>query len=71
MASLHLWNLYLCFMGHFSINIIVLVVVLFLEVENFLICEEDVFLPVLGGSLEPLCSRPSDLLQSRSKEVSL
>jgi hypothetical protein len=48
------------------------VVVLLLEGEDFLICEEDVFTPVLGLTLEELlCSCPSDLLQSGSKEVSL
>jgi hypothetical protein len=59
-------------MGRLSINLIVLVVVLLLDVEDFLIHEEDVFIPVLGMSLEEtLCSCPPDLLQSRSKEVSL
>jgi len=53
-----------------SINL-VLVVTLLLDGENFLILEEDVFVPVLSVPLEEtLCSCPSDFLQSRSKEVS-
>jgi len=57
--------------GHLSINL-VLVVILLLNGENFLVHEEDVFMPVLRMPLkETLCSCPSDLLQSRSKEVSL
>jgi hypothetical protein len=57
---------------HLSINLVVLVVVLLLDGKDFLICEEDVFMPVLGVPLvETLCSCPSDLLRSRSKEVSL
>jgi hypothetical protein len=48
------------------------VFVLLLEGEDFLILEEYIFRPVLGMPLEGLlCSCPSDLLQSRSKEVSL
>ena len=43
--------------------LVVLVVVLLLDGEDFLICEEDVFMPVLGVPLEEtLCSCPSDLL---------
>jgi len=58
--------------GHFSINLVVLVVLLLLDGEKFLICEEDVFVPILSVPLEEtLCSCPSDLLQNRSKEVSL
>jgi len=54
--------------GRFSINLVVLVVILLLDGEKFLIREEDVFVPVLGMPLEEtLCSCPSDLLQSRSK----
>jgi len=72
MASLHPRNVFLHLMGRLSINLIVLVVVLLLDGEDFLIHEEDVFIPVLGMSLEEtLCSCPSDLLHSRSKEVSL
>jgi hypothetical protein len=57
--------------GLLSINLLVLVVILLLGGENFLVREEDVFVPVLGVPLEEtLCSCPSDL-QSRSKEVSL
>ena len=55
-----------------SINLVVLLVTLFLNSEKFLVREEDVFVPVLNVPLEEtLCSSPSDLLQSRSKEVSL
>jgi len=72
MASLHPWNLLLCLTGCLSINILILVVVLLLDGEDFLICEEDVFMPVLGVPLEEtLCSCLLDRLQSRSKEVSL
>jgi hypothetical protein len=56
----------------FSINLVVLAVVLPLKGEDFLICEEDVFVPVFSLTLEePLCSCPSHLLQSGNKEVSL
>jgi hypothetical protein len=55
-----------------SINLVVLAVVLLLKGEDFLVREEDVSVPVLGLTLEePICSCPSDLLQSGSKEVSL
>jgi hypothetical protein len=58
--------------GHLSTNLVVLVVILLLNGEKFLIHEEDVFMPILRMPLEEmLCSCPSDLLQSRSKEVSL
>ena len=58
--------------GTLSINRVVLVVILLLDGEKFLVHEEDVFMPVLNVPLEEtLCSCPSDLLQSRSKEVSL
>jgi hypothetical protein len=58
--------------GRLSINLIVLVVILLLDGKNFLIREEDVFVPVLSVPLkEMLCSCSSDLLQSRSKEVYL
>jgi hypothetical protein len=58
--------------GRLSTNLVVLVVKLLLESEKFLVREEDVFVPVLGVPLEEtLCSCPSDLLQSRSKEASL
>jgi hypothetical protein len=47
--------------GRLSINLVVLVVTLLLDGENFLICEEYVFVPVLGVPLEEmLCSCPSD-----------
>jgi len=55
-----------------SINLVVLVVITFLDGETFLVREEDVFVPILSVPLEEkLCSCPSDLLHSRSKEVSL
>ena len=58
--------------GLSSINIVVLVVIMLLDGERFIIREEDVFMPVLSVPLEEtLCSCSSDLLQSRSKEVSL
>jgi hypothetical protein len=53
------------------INLVVLVVVLLLDGEDFFV-HEDVFVPILSVSLEEmLCSCPLDLLQSRSKDVSL
>ena len=55
-----------------SINLVVLVVILLLDVEQFLAPEEDVFVSVLSvPQEETLCSCPSDFLQSRIKEVSL
>jgi hypothetical protein len=58
--------------GHLSINLVVLVVILLLNGENFLIREEYVFVPVLIVPLEEMrCFCPSDFLRSRSKEVSL
>jgi len=72
MASLHPWNILLHLTGCLSINLVVPVVVLLLDGEDFLVCEEDVFMPVLCMPLEEtLCSCPSDCLQSRSKDVSL
>jgi len=54
-----------------SINLVVMVVILLLDGENFLV-HEDVFVPVLSVPLEEtLCSCPLDFLQNRSKEVSL
>jgi len=71
-ASLHPWNLLLHLMGCSSKNLVFLAVVLLLDGEDFLVHEEDVFVPVLGMPLEEtLCSCLSDLLQSRSKVVSL
>jgi hypothetical protein len=59
-------------MGHFSINLVILAVVLLLNGEDFLAGEENVSVPILGVPVEDLlCSCPSDLLQSRSKQVSL
>jgi hypothetical protein len=58
--------------GRLSINIAVLVVIQLLAGAKFLVRGEDVFVPVLSLPLEEtLCSCPSDLLESRSKEVSL
>jgi hypothetical protein len=57
--------------GCFSINLVVLVVILLLHCENFLIHEEDVFVPILGVPQQMLCSCSLDFLQSRGKEVSL
>ena len=58
--------------GCLSINLVVLVVILLLDAGNFLVHEEDVFVPVLCVPLEEtLCSCLSDFLQSGSKEVSL
>ena len=49
-----------------SINLVVLVVILLLDGENFIVREENVFVPVLGVPLqETICSCLSDLLQSR------
>jgi len=72
MASLHPWNLFLHLTGCLSINLVILAVVLLPDGENFLVREENVFVPVLGVPLdETLCSCLSDFLQSGSKEVSL
>ena len=71
-TSLHTWNLLLRLTGTLGIHLVVLAVVLLLDGEDFLVHEEDVFVPVLGVPLEEeLCSCLSDLLQSGSKEVSL
>ena len=52
-----------------SINLVILVVILLLDGEDFLVPEEDVFVPVLSVPLEEtFCSCPSDFLESRSKE---
>jgi len=49
-----------------------MVVTLLLDGENFLVREEDVFVPILSMPLEEaLCSYPCDVLQSRSQEVFL
>ena len=72
MASLQPRNIFLHLMEHLSINLVVLVFVLLLDGEDFLICEEDVFVAVFGVPLEEtLCSSLSECLQSRSKDVSL
>jgi len=70
-ASLHPQNVFLHLTGRLSINL-VLVVVLLLDGEDFLVHEEDVFMPVPGVPLEEtLSSCPLGHLQSRSKDVSL
>jgi len=72
MASLHPQIVFLHLMGRMSINLVVLAVVLLLDGEDFLICEDDVFVPVLGVPLEEmLCSCLLNLLQSRNKDISL
>jgi hypothetical protein len=59
-------------MRHLSINLVAVVVVLLLDGEDFLTCEEAVFMYILNVLLEELlCSCLSDLLQSGSKELSL
>jgi len=71
MASLHPWNFLLCLTGCLSINLVILAVVLLLIGEDFLVREEDVFVPILGVPLEEtLFSCLSDLLQSGSEDVS-
>ena len=71
LVFLHHWNLLLRLTGCLSINLVVLAVVLLLDGEDFLVGEQDVFVPVLGVPLEKtLCFCPSDLLQSGIKEVS-
>jgi hypothetical protein len=55
-----------------SINLVILAVVLLLDGDDILVCEENVFMPVLGVPLEEtLCYCPSDLLQSGIKEMSI
>jgi hypothetical protein len=59
------------FKGLMSLNLVVLVVILLLDGEQFLVLEEDVFMSVLGTPVkEMFCSCPSDFLHSWSKEVS-
>ena len=56
-ASLHPRNVFLHLMGRLSINLVALVFVLLLDGEDFLIREEDVFVPVFSVPLEEtLCS---------------
>ena len=58
MASVHTQNVFLHLTGCLSINVVVLVVVL--DVEDFLVHEGDVFMPVLSVPLqETLCSNGS------------
>jgi hypothetical protein len=52
--------------GQWSINLVVLLVILFLDGEDFLVHDEGVFMPLKGM----LCSCPSYFLQTRSKKVS-
>jgi len=70
MASLHPQNIFLHFMERLNIYLVFLVVILLLDGEDFLVCEEVVFVPLLSVPLvETLCSYTSDFIQSRSKEV--
>ena len=72
MASLHPWNFFLRLTGYLSLNLVVLAGVLLLNGEDFLILEEDVFVPVHALPLgETFCSCLLDLLQRRSKGVTL
>ena len=58
--------------GTFEQNLVVLVVMLLLDCEKFLVFQEDIFVPVPVVPLEEtFCYCLSDLLQSRSNEVSL
>jgi len=58
--------------GRLSINLVILVVILLLCGEKLLVREEDIFVPILSVPLEETPSScPSDLLPSRSNEVSL
>jgi hypothetical protein len=70
----------LCTLGTFTfaswdisaLTLVILAAVLLLDGEDFLVREGNVFVPVLAVPLEkPLCSCLSDLLQNRSKKVSL
>jgi len=57
MASLYPRNIFLHLTGRLSANLVVLGVVLLLDGEDFLVREEDVFVPVLCVPLEEaLCS---------------
>ena len=72
MASLNPRNLLLRLTGCLSVNLVVLAFILLLDGEDFLVREENVFVPVLGVPLEErLSSCLSYLLQNGSKEVSL
>jgi len=72
MASLHPQNVFLHLTGCLRINLVFLVVVLLPDGEDFLFCEEGVFVHAVGMPQEEmLCSCLSDQLQSRSKDVSL
>ena len=56
MASLHPRNVSHPLTGRLSINFVVLVVVLLLDGEDFLVREDDVFVPVLGIPMEKMLS---------------
>jgi len=63
MASLHPQKIFLHLMGHLSINLLVLVVVLLFDGAGVLVHEDNVFVPILGMPLEEtLCSCPLDHL---------
>jgi len=65
MAYLHPQNIFLHFMGRLNRNLVFLMVVLLLDGEDFLVCEEIVFMPLPGmPPVEMLCSYTSDFLQS-------
>jgi hypothetical protein len=52
MASLHPRKVFLHLTERLSVNLVVLMVVLLLGGEDFLVHEEDVFMPILGMQLE-------------------
>jgi hypothetical protein len=57
MASLHPQNVFLHLTGHWGINLVVLVIIMLLNGEDFLICEQDVFVAFLSVPMEEmLCS---------------
>jgi hypothetical protein len=65
MASLQLHN---ARQGTFEHNLVVLDVILLLDVEKFLVREDNFFVPVLSVQLEKTLSPcPSNLLQSSCK----
>jgi hypothetical protein len=72
MVSLHPSNCLLHLTGCLTINLVILAVVLHFSGEDSLVHEDNGFVPVLGMPLEEMiCSCLLDLLQNRSKEVTL
>jgi hypothetical protein len=64
MAFLHSRNVFFHLKGRLSKNLVV--VFILLDGEDFLVCEEDVLVPVLGLPLEEtFCSCPSDRLSKQ------